>query len=60
METQENDLKAFKAFLESERAKEESETGLSSALNGVHYGYKLNVPIYTKNVDGTIILSDSQ
>jgi putative ABC transport system permease protein len=60
IETQENDLKAFKAFLDSERANENSELGLPDSLSGVHYGYNINVPIYTKSVDGTVIHSDSQ
>ena len=60
IETQENDLKAFKAFLESERANESSELELKDALSGIHYGYSIDIPIYTKNVDGTVIHSDSQ
>ena len=60
IETQENDLKAFKAFLEAERTKEGSELELKDALSGIHYGYSMDIPIYTKNVDGTVIHSDSQ
>ncbi len=59
-ETTENDLKAFKAFVESERANENSETGLNEALAAVQYSYDLNLMVYTKNVDGTIIHSDSE
>ncbi|MBE6671651.1 MAG: ABC transporter ATP-binding protein/permease [Ruminococcaceae bacterium] len=52
----ENDLKAFKLFLENEIKREDSK--LSSALNGVQYSYNLDMQIYTKNVDGVILRSD--
>ena len=60
METSENDLKSFKKYIEAERAKEDSETGLKEALSGVQYTYDLDMLIYTENVDGTIIQSDTQ
>ncbi|MBQ8683865.1 MAG: ABC transporter ATP-binding protein/permease [Clostridia bacterium] len=60
METSENDLKSFKAFLEQELAKTDGDDTLRDALTGVQYSYNLNLPIYTENVDGTVILSDSQ
>lgn len=61
-ETKQNDLKSFKVYLETERAKskEESETGLSTALSGVQYTYDFDMLVYTENVDGTIIQSDTQ
>lgn len=52
----ENDLKAFKDYLETEIAKAESP--LSTAVNGVQYSYDLDMQIYTQNVDGEIIRSD--
>ena len=58
METNENDLKAFKQFLEAERAKEDS--SLKDAINGVQYSYDLDMLVYTENVDGNIIQSDSE
>ena len=58
LETQENDLKAFKKFIEEERFKEDSK--LSTALAGVQYTYDTDLLIYTKNVDGTIIRSDTE
>jgi len=58
MESNENDLGAFKTFLETEMDKENSP--LNEAVNGVQYTYDLNMLIYTKNIDGDIILSDSQ
>ena len=60
MEANENDLKAFKEYIETERAKEDSTTGLKDALNGVQYTYNADMLIYTENVDGTIIQSDTQ
>jgi putative ABC transport system permease protein len=59
IESQKNDLKAFKKFVESEYADQNSETGLHNALSGIHYGYNINLLLYTKNVDGTIIHSDT-
>ena len=58
IESQENDLKSFKVFLENEYADENSELGLHDALSGIHYGYNINLLIYTENIDGTIIHSD--
>ena len=58
METNENDLNAFKDFIEREMANEESQ--LSQAVSGVQYTYDLDMQIYTQNVDGTIIRADSK
>ena len=58
MESSENDLGTFKTYLEAELDKEDS--ALKEAINGVQYTYDLNMLIYTKNIDGNIILSDSQ
>jgi len=58
LETQENDLRAFKKYIEEQRADENSK--LHSALSGVQYTYDTDLLIYTKNVDGTIIRSDTQ
>ena len=57
-ETTENDLKSFKAFIESEMRDETSE--LYQAVSGVQYTYDLDMLVYTENVDGTIIRADSQ
>lgn len=56
LETQENDLKAFKTFIEKERADKNSK--LYGALSGVQYGYNFDLLVYTENVDGEIIFSD--
>ncbi len=58
METEENDLKSFKDYIEKERADEESV--LHTAISGVQYSYSTDFLIYTKNVDGNIIRSDTQ
>ncbi len=60
METSENDLAAFKAYIESERSDPESQSGLREAINGVQYAYNLDLLIYTKNVDDVIIRSDTE
>ena len=57
LETNENDLGAFKAYLEQEIEREESH--LAEALSGVQYTYALTPTIYTKNVDGEIIKADT-
>ena len=58
MDASENDLKSFKEHLEKEMEKPDST--LKSAVNGIQYTYDLNLLVYTKNVDGDIILSDSE
>jgi len=58
LEETENDLKSFKVFLEKETKNEEST--LYEAVNGIQYSYNLDMLIYTKNVDGTIIRSHTQ
>ena len=60
LEADENDLAAFKTYIESERADEDSTSGLYDAVSGVQYTYNHDLLIYTKNVDGEIIQSDSQ
>ena len=58
METNENDLSAFKVFLENELEKEGSD--LQKSVTGVQYSYDLELPIYTKNVEGKIVKSDTE
>ncbi len=58
METTENDLKAFKVYMEEKRA--DAEHPVSAAINGIQYTYDLNLQVFTKNVDGEIILSDAE
>jgi len=60
METKENDLKSFKEYIEKERANPDNELNLGEAINGIQYTYNTDLIVYTKNVDGDIIRSDSQ
>ncbi len=57
-ETNQNDLKAFKTFIEEQKANKESK--LYSALSGVQYTYDYDLLVYTKSVDGKIIQSDTE
>ncbi len=58
LEETKNDLKSFKVFLEKEMKDEESD--LHSTVSGVQYAYDLDLLVYTKNVDGEIIKSDTE
>jgi len=58
IEETENDLKSFNEFILSEKNKEDSE--LAGAINGIQYSYDLDLLVYTKNVDGEIIRSDTE
>ncbi len=60
LEATENDLKSFKEFIEKDLANKESQSGLNEALSGVQYSYNLDLLVYTKGVDGTVIRSDTQ
>ncbi len=60
LEATENDLKAFKSWLEAQRADENGELGLKDAISGVQYTYDLDMLVYTESVDGVIIRSDTQ
>ena len=58
MEVQENDLAAFKKYLEDERKKDGSD--LQKSVASVQYSYGLDMLVYTKNVDGEIVQSDAE
>ena len=58
VEDTENDLVAFKRYLEAQREVEGS--ALNEALNGVQYTYDADLMVYTESVDGTIIQSDAE
>ncbi len=58
IESTENDLEAFKAYIEQELA--DGEGQLQQILTGVQYTYDLDLLVYTKNVDGTVIRSDTR
>ena len=53
----ENDLASFKTYVEQAWADEEDP--LHAAVSGIQYTYDMDMLVYTENVDGTIIRSDS-
>ncbi len=57
VETSENDLKSFKSYLEQKISEEDS--ALNDAISGVQYSYNFDLDIYTENVDGDIVKSDT-
>ncbi len=59
LETNENDLAAFKKYIEASRKQTENNP-LYDAINGVQYTYDMDLLIYTENIDGEIILSDTE
>ena len=58
MEVTRNDLEAFKGYIEAQLADPDSK--LSQSVSGVQYSYALDMLVYTENVDGTIIRSDTE
>ena len=58
LDMMENDLRSFKQFLEQKLQDEQST--LYEAVSGVQYSYQLPLLVYTKNLDGNIIPSDTQ
>ena len=58
LETKSNDLASFKKFIEDENKTEG--TKLNESLNSIQYGYDVDLTIYTKNVDGDVIKSDTE
>jgi putative ABC transport system permease protein len=59
LEAKQNDLKSFKKHLETIIGNDKYEK-YNSAINGVQYTYDIQLQIYTKNVDGNIIKSDTE
>lgn len=60
MEDTENDLAAFKRYIEQELTSGEEDSALRKALTGVQYTYDADLLVYTQNVDGSIIRSDAE
>ena len=60
VEAKENDLKSFKEYLEAELSESGTNEELKNAISGVQYTYDFDLQIYTKNVDGNIIKSDTE
>ncbi len=59
IEAKENDLRSFKKYLETKLGDKENDR-FNAAINGIQYSYGIGLNIYTKNVDGTIIKSDTE
>ena len=57
IETKTNDLKAFKKYIDEQRAIEGSK--FAEALSAVKYSYALDLTVYTKNIENEVILSDT-
>ncbi len=57
VETSKNDLAAFKKHIETAVKNGDP---IADALTGIAYSYDLDLLVYTQNVDGEIIKSDSQ
>ena len=55
-EIQENDLAAFKVYLEQQM--KDNKTA-QSAINGIQYTYDLDLTVYTQNIEENIIRSDT-
>ena len=60
LDSTENDLKAFKLYLEQEMQKPEEENKLSEALTGVQYTYDMDLLVYTQDPVGNIVYSDTE
>ena len=58
--SKENDLKSFKTYLENTLSKDSENLVFKQAVNGVSYTYNFDLLVFTENVDGNIIQSDSQ
>ncbi len=59
LETTENDLKSFKAYLDADLSDPKSTSGLKEALTGIQYTYNLDLLVYTEGTDGSIVYSDA-
>ncbi len=61
LDSQENDLKSFKSYIERKLAENtDDKNAFRNALTGVQYSYGLDLQVYTKNTDGDIIQSDTK
>jgi len=57
MESTDNDLAAFKTYIEEARREDPV---LGEAISGIQYTYNADLLVYTESVDGTVIRSDTQ
>ena len=58
MEEKENDLRSFGKYIQDQRATEGSP--MNQAISAVQYTYDTDLLVYTKNVDGDVIISDTR
>ncbi|MEA5015691.1 MAG: ATP-binding cassette domain-containing protein [Candidatus Limiplasma sp.] len=59
IDEQKNDLTSFKTYLENALAYTEENKDRYKAVNGIQYTYDLPLLVYTENVDGDVIKSDT-
>ncbi|MBR2044216.1 MAG: ABC transporter ATP-binding protein/permease [Clostridia bacterium] len=59
VENRENDLKSFKEYVEAGR-NDPNDNKIKDAINGIKYTYNYDMLIYTENIDGEIIVSDTE
>lgn len=59
MEANENDLKKFKEHIEN-KLDESDEDGFKGSVNGIQYTYNMDMLVYTKSANGSIIRSDTE
>lgn len=60
VKNRDNDLKSFKEYIEAMQSGTFEDNNFKSAVNGVKYTYDCDMIIYTKNIDGEIIVSDTE
>ena len=58
VESHENDLEAFKKYLDGRVSDGQDASGLHKSVSGIQYKYGLNLQIYTESTDGRILHSD--
>lgn len=56
----ENDLKSFKKYIEEKRNSDADGTGLKDAVSDIQYTYDMDISVYTKDTDGTVVESDTR
>ncbi len=56
-EIQENDLASFKVYLEQQMKENEK---AQNAISGIQYTYNLNLSVYTQNIEGELVRSDTE
>ncbi len=60
VENRENDLRSFKEYIEAKRNDTSEGNNLHNAISGINYTYNYDMLIYTENIDGEIIVSDTE